>query len=119
MNNMIKVTCNNDTITLEGRVDSSNAAELEAQLRNAYDGAITIDAKKLEYISSAGLRVLMKLRKARREGINVINVSPDVYEIFEMTGFTDILNVHKRLREIDIDGCDLIRKRKCIPHLRG
>ena len=110
MNNMMKVTCNNDTITLEGRVDSSNAAELEAQLRIAYDGAITIDAKKLEYISSAGLRVLMKLRKAHREGINVINVSPDVYEIFEMTGFTDILNVHKRLREIDIDGCDLIGK---------
>lgn len=64
-------------------------------------------AKKLEYISSAGLRVLLKLTKSVGE-VSIVNVSPEVYEIFDVTGFTSILNVKKALREISVDGCEVI-----------
>ena len=97
------------TICLEGRIDSNNAATVEAELFeavNANSGAsIAIDAQKPEYISSAGLRVLMKLRKQTGKALPVLNVSPEVYEIFDMTGFTELLDVKKRLRELSVEGC--------------
>lgn len=104
----MNVTSSNNTYYIEGKIDSSNAQAFEAQLLTAPAGAVTIDAEHLEYISSAGLRVLMKLRKSHPEGVTVLNVSPAVYDIFEMTGFTDILDVKKQLRQISIDGCELI-----------
>ena len=61
-------------------------------------------ADRLEYISSAGLRVLMKLRKKAGKALPVLNVSPEVFEVFEMTGFTELLDVKKRLREIAVEG---------------
>ena len=66
-----------------------------------------LDASQLEYISSAGLRVLLKLAKAVGD-VTVNNVSSDVYEIFSVTGFTEILNVKKALREVSIEGCEMI-----------
>lgn len=56
-----------------------------------------IDADKLESISSAGLRVLMKLRKKTDRALTMTNVSPEVYDIFEVTGFTELMDVKKRL----------------------
>lgn len=87
---------NNDlTIALEGRLDTGTAPELENSLKDEMDNVknLTIDMKGLEYISSAGLRVLLSLQKIMsKQGTMVIkNVSEEVMEIFEITGFTDIL----------------------------
>ena len=100
-------------IDLEGRVDASNAAEVEEQLqaiRRENPGLPTvIDAENLAYISSAGLRVLLRLRKEDAE-LAVINVSPEVYEILDMTGFTEMLTVKKAYRRLSVDGCEMIGK---------
>ena len=99
------------TICLEGRIDTNNAAQVEKEIFDAVagkNGDITIDAEKLEYISSAGLRVLMKLRKSVNKPLSVINVFRDVYDIFETTGFTELLDVKKALREVSVDGCEMI-----------
>ena len=96
------------TIALEGRIDTNNALQTEKEIFGALEGKsgdIIIDAAKLEYISSAGLRVLMKLRKSIGKPMPVINVSRDVYDIFETTGFTELLDVKKAMRELSIDGC--------------
>ena len=101
---------NNLTIRLEGRIDSTNAPAVEAELFQAVNDnpgtALTIDADRLEYISSAGLRVLMKLCKQVGKALPVVNVSPEVYDIFETTGFTELLDVKKRLREVSVEGCE-------------
>ena len=98
------------TIYLEGRIDTNNAAQTERELLDAAATApgatVVLDAGELEYISSAGLRALMKLRKTVGTAITVENVSPEVYEIFEVTGFTELLDVRKRLREISVEGCE-------------
>ena len=100
------------TIFLEGRIDSGSAAQTEQALLSAAAAAPervpVLDAQALEYISSAGLRVLMKLRKKLGKPLSVINVSPEVYDIFDVTGFTELLDVHKRLREVSVEGCTLL-----------
>lgn len=84
-----KIDNNILTIFLEGRIDTNNAPTVEAELfahLNQNPGAkLALDASALEYISSAGLRVLMKLRKQTGAALPVDNVSPEVYEIFETT----------------------------------
>ncbi len=99
-------------IRLEGRIDSNNAPDVEQEIMNALDSNAgkepVFDAENLEYISSAGLRVLMKIRKKFNKPVDVINVSRDVYDIFETTGFTDLLNVKKAYRKISIDGLQLL-----------
>ncbi|MBR1796988.1 MAG: anti-sigma factor antagonist [Clostridiales bacterium] len=99
------------TICLDGRIDTKNAAQTESELFAAVEAKtedIVIDAEKLEYISSAGLRVLLKLRKSINKPLPVINVSRDVYDILETTGFTELLDVRKALREVSVEGCELI-----------
>ena len=99
-------------IRLEGRIDSNNAPDVEQEIMNALDSNAgkepVFDAENLKYISSAGLRVLMKIRKKLNKPVDVINVSRDVYDIFETTGFTDLLNVKKAYRKISIDGLQLL-----------
>ena len=90
---------------IKGKIDSTNAAEFEKELMSALP--TEIDAAELEYISSAGLRVLLKLSKAVGE-VTLNNISPEVYEILDVTGFTSILTVKKALREISVEGCELI-----------
>ena len=107
----IKNENNTLTVFLEGRIDTNNAAQTETEIFDAVEGKtceIVIDAEKLEYISSAGLRVLMKLRKCINKPLPVINVSRDVYDIFETTGFTELFDVRKALRRISVDGCEMI-----------
>ncbi len=101
------------TIFLEGRIDSNNANEIDSQItetlsQNPATTKIQIDVDKLEYISSAGLRVLMKLRKKITTPLPVLNASNEIYEIFDVTGFTELLDVHKKLREVSVDGCELL-----------
>ena len=95
------VTVNNDKsisrIILDGRIDSTNAQLAEKQIFEGIDDGtekIIIDAENLEFISSAGLRVILKLRKAYKD-IEIVGVSPDVYDVFEMTGFTEMLDIQK------------------------
>ena len=100
------------TLSLTGRIDANNAQKVEAEIADALaknPGAVPVfDASGLEYISSAGLRVLLKFRKKFGKNLDVIDVSNDVYDIFSVTGFTELLNVRKRLREISIEGCPVI-----------
>ena len=98
-------------VNLTGRITSANASSVEQEISAAigdYAGkALTLDLGELEYISSAGLRVLLRLRK-RFAGMEMVNVSTDVYEIFEMTGFTEMMPISKAYRRISVDGCEVI-----------
>ncbi len=98
-------------ICFAGRVDASNAAEVEKEVAAARAAAPgmrpVIDAENLEYISSAGLRILLRLRKEEAD-MAVINVSPEVYEILEMTGFTEMMTVKKAYRHLSVDNCEII-----------
>ena len=84
-------------IALEGRLDTMTAPELEAELSKSLDAAdsLTLDFSKLDYISSAGLRVLLSAHKTmvNRGGMKVTNVNEIVQEVFEVTGFADILTI--------------------------
>ena len=85
------------TVTLEGRLDTTTAPQLESELKSELAGVETLvmDFEKLEYISSAGLRVLLSAQKVmNKQGeMKVIHVSDVINEIFEVTGFSDILNI--------------------------
>ncbi len=98
-------------IPLVGHIDSNNASAVEqdilAQLGGSAHAPVVLDASKLDYISSAGLRVLLRLRKTHPD-ITVTEVSSEIYEIFEMTGFTEILNVEKAYQRISVEGCEVI-----------
>ncbi|MBR5771843.1 MAG: phosphotransferase [Clostridia bacterium] len=97
-------------VKLNGRIDSSNAAEKEQQINSligSYTGEIVLDASELEYISSAGLRIILRLKKAYPD-IRIINASSEVYEIFDMTGFTEMMDISKAYREISVEGCEVI-----------
>ena len=82
---------------LEGRLDTVTAPELEKELKDSLDGIteLTMDFGKLEYISSAGLRVLLSAQKAmNKQGeMKLMNVNETIMEIFEVTGFSDILTI--------------------------
>ena len=84
-------------IALEGRLDTTTAPELEQALKNDMDAAteLTLDFAKLDYISSAGLRVLLSAHKtmAKKGGMKVVNANEMVKEVFDVTGFADILTV--------------------------
>ena len=85
------------TIALEGRLDTTTAPALEREIKNGLDGVneLTMDFEKLGYISSAGLRVLLSAHKimSERGGMKLKNVSEMVMEVFEVTGFSDILKI--------------------------
>ena len=100
-------------IALEGRIDASNAPQAEEKIfaiKNDNPGKHTVvDADNLEYISSAGLRVILRLRKEEPK-LAIINVAPDVYEVFDMTGFTDMVTVEKAYQRMSVEGCEFIAK---------
>ena len=100
-------------ISLEGRIDASNSADVEkeiAEIRKAHEGMHTVlDADNLEYISSAGLRIMLRLRKEEPK-LAIINVSPEVYVVFEMTGFTEMMTIEKTYPRINVDNCEFIAK---------
>lgn len=84
-------------LSLDGRLDTTTAPQLEAELRTGLDGVqdLTIDMEKLVYISSAGLRVLLKAQKVmNKQGkMTVKNVSQEIKDVFEVTGFDELLNI--------------------------
>lgn len=85
------------TIALEGRLDTATAPMLEKELKDALNGVtdLTFDFEKLEYISSAGLRVLLAARKTmdRQGSMRIVHVAEIIMEIFEVTGFSEILTI--------------------------
>ena len=100
-------------IAIEGRIDASNAAAAEEEvfaIRKENEGKHTvIDADHLEYISSAGLRVILKVRKEEPR-LAIINVAPEVYDVFDMTGFTDMVTVEKAYKRMSVEGCSFLAK---------
>ncbi len=100
------------TVCLEGSISSVNAAAVDADIRQiiaANPGLpLCLDAEKLDYISSSGLRVLLELNRELSSPMTVKNVSPAVYQTLEVTGFTTLLDVHRKLREISLKGCRVI-----------
>lgn len=96
---------------LSGHIDSGNAPAVESELmalreREPHDGMV-LDLKELTYISSAGLRVVLRLRKLEPQ-FKLVNVSAEVYEILDMTGFTEMMTVEKAYRELSVEGCEVI-----------
>ena len=85
------------TVAVEGRLDTITAPELETTLKSSLDGVteLIIDIEKLDYISSAGLRVLLSAQKTMNAqgSMRVINVGESIMEIFEVTGFSDVLTI--------------------------
>lgn len=99
------------TISLKGRIDSVNAQlteqEILKQLEGDKDCGLVLDMHQLKYISSAGLRVLLRLRKDHRD-MRITGVNPEIYEILDMTGFTEMIPVQKAYRVVSIEGCEEI-----------
>ena len=85
------------TVAVEGRIDTTTAPDLEKELKGSLGNAseLIIDFKDVEYISSAGLRVLLSAQKImnKQGSMKLIGVSEDIMEIFEVTGFSDILTI--------------------------
>ena len=90
-------TGTNLVVALEGRLDTVTAPAFEAELKEAVEGIsnLTIDASKLEYVSSAGLRVLLSAHKimSKQGSMVVKNLTEEVKEVFDITGFSDILTI--------------------------
>ena len=85
------------TLTLEGRLDTTTAPQLEGELKGALEGVTNLefDFQNLEYLSSAGLRVLLAAQKAMNKQGNMVirHVNETIQEVFEVTGFVDILTI--------------------------
>ena len=99
-------------IRVSGRIESGNAGAVEEEMRPVITDEtktlpVLIDAEDLEYLSSAGLRIILRLRKTNTD-IHIINVSSDLYEIFDMTGFTQMMTIDKAYRVVSIEGCEVI-----------
>ena len=98
-------------LKLSGHIDSANAAQVEeaiAAVRAQNPAAsLEVDCADLAYISSAGLRILLRLKKAVAD-THLVNVSAEVYEVFEMTGFTEMMDIRKAYRTVSVEGCEVI-----------
>ncbi len=104
----------NGTIIIfpEGSIDSSNAGEWEEEIRQIMrqhpECEPVLDFSDLRRISSAGLRVLARITRELGKPMVVQNVSPGIYEVLDVTGFTSILDVRRQIREISVDGCEYV-----------
>ena len=98
----------NLNIKLSGRLDTNSAPELEKEIENL-EGIkeIIFDFEKLEYIASSGLRLILKCKKTV-DSTKIINCSPEVYDIFNITGFSEMMEIEKAMRQISIEGCEKI-----------
>ena len=96
----------------EGRLDTAAAQELSGNLdqmltAQGHVDSLTVDADGLEYISSSGLRILLTLTK-RFQNFRIVNVQTGVYDVLNMTGFTKIMTVERALRQLSVEGCEVI-----------
>ena len=113
MNNKIVSNDNGEVmLKLSGRLDTATSMQTSNDIDELLNTAgtiqrLTIDAGDLEYIASSGLRILLTLAK-RYKDFRIIDVSPEVYDVLNMTGFTKIMNVERALRQLSIEGCEMI-----------
>ena len=98
-------------IALSGKINSSNATAVENELRELCRehpcDSVELDCDRLEYCTSAGLRVILRLKQNVDDTV-LTNVNADLYNIFEMTGFTEMMEVHKAYRVISVEDCEVI-----------
>lgn len=106
-----KLKDNKLVLSLSGHIDSTNAGEVEKvaieEWEKCADKDLVINTEKLEYISSAGLRIILRLKKACPK-LKIVNAPAEIYEILEMTGFTEMIEVEKAYRQLSVDGCEVI-----------
>ena len=100
------------TLRLSGRLDTATSAKTNSDIEQLLGSAgairhLTVDAGPLEYISSSGLRILLMLAK-RFKDFRIKDVNPEVYDVLNMTGFTKMMTVERALRQLSIEGCELI-----------
>ncbi len=104
-------------ISIEGVLNSSNAQEASEKVENepsAGVNSILIDIKNLDYISSAGLRIILSLKKkAKAMPFKIINANNDVMKVFDDTGFSSIMDIEAALRHVSIEGCKMIGHGAC------
>ena len=103
-------------VSISGNISSANVQGFEAVMAEepTDNGGIIIDARELEYISSAGLRVILAAKKRCKNMVfKVINVNAEVMNIFDVTGFSDIMEITPAVREISVEGCDRIGAGAC------
>jgi uncharacterized protein (TIGR02172 family) len=98
-------------ISLEGQIDSTNAPIVDAEIQKLRDAnpteSIVLDLEKLEYTTSAGLRVILHTKQEVDDTV-LINASTEVYNILDMTGFTEMMEVRKAYRVFSVEGCEVI-----------
>ncbi|MBQ6322923.1 MAG: anti-sigma factor antagonist, partial [Lachnospiraceae bacterium] len=98
-------------IFLSGRIDSLNATQVQQDILDQLEGkeieALMLDLSDLSYISSAGLRMVLHIRK-EYPTLSLVNVSLEVYETLEITGFTQIMPVQRAYRTLCVEGCEII-----------
>lgn len=84
-------------IALDGRLDTMTAPQLESEVKESLEGVkeLVFDFEKLDYVSSAGLRVILSAQKAmnKQGSMKILNVNSDIMDVFEITGFADILTI--------------------------
>jgi len=101
---------------MAGQVNSSNASTIESQIfdevKDKIIDKLVLDFEEVTYISSAGLRVVLKLKQKYKD-FSIINVSLDVYDVFQMTGFSDIMDIKKALNKIDVTNAEIIGEGYC------
>ena len=106
-----ELTDNLLTLFFEGELNSYNSEYVEKEIDEVLSSnkfqTLNLDFAKLQYISSAGLRIILKI-KQRFNDSHVINASLDVYDVLQMTGFTNIMDVKKAIREMSVDGAEVI-----------
>ena len=99
-------------INLPPKITGENAAEVEkdilAQIPVEFSGEVVLEAKGLEYISSSGLRVLLKLAKKNPQRVRMVNVSAEAEDVLKMTGLNQMVSVERRLKSISVDGCKFL-----------
>ena len=113
----VRIEGNEKILYPEGRISADTVNEFEKEILNIleehHEPVLIFDMERLEYISSAGLRLFLKLAKQYKDNMIVRNVSAEVYEIFSVTGFTSMMKVEKKLREISVEGCEVLGKGAC------
>ena len=99
------------TLIPVGKIDAANAPAVEAEIRELKEkyaaDSIVFDCERVEYVSSAGLRIFLRLKKEGND-VRLIRVQPAFYEVLEMTGLTEMMEVEKAFRVVSLEGCELI-----------
>ncbi len=106
-----KVSDNKITVCLKGHIDSANAGVVESEIGEALKSgtysSVIFDCSNLKYLSSAGLRIVLRTKKEHPD-LELTEVSPEVYDIFDMTGFTEMMTIRRAFRRISVEGCEVI-----------